>query len=67
MLDGAVEIASYGFLIIALEKTGRRRMLVFMLGLSGGALIISTICNVVGEGNERKKYKFLIKNFFKLI
>lgn len=62
-INGAVEIASYAFLVLFLEKFGRRMMLAFTLGLAGVALLISTICATVGEGSEDAELASLVFAF----
>ena len=53
-INGAVEIVSYIFLILFMERLGRRVMLSFTLGLAGVSLLASTICINVEDGNESK-------------
>merc|ERR1719427_920599 len=62
-INGAVEIASYIFLILFMERLGRRIMLSFTLGLAGVSLLASTICINVGDGSESVELVGLIFNF----
>jgi len=62
-INGAVEIASYAFLILFMERLGRRIMLAGSLAIAGVSLLASTICINVGKGNDGVELAGLIFNF----
>ena len=52
VLDGVLEIASYIFCILVMDRIGRRILLTFLLLLAGVGLVISVVVNIYAGDNE---------------
>jgi len=62
-INGVVEVAGYIFLIVFMERIGRRWMLTGMLSLAGISLLVSTVCAEFGSNNEGAATTGLVFSF----